>query len=348
MTTSCPPAIAKKIDDLIATCRSLTETMPIIVVMVMHEFARNLYPSDPYIPFNQSVHRLDAIDSLLDRLITFARASSVMGSYGPPAKEDKKRDDVREETGAVYSKLWDRYPGDLVAEAVSIIEERFRNNDIPLETIKDKVVLDAGCGSGRYSCALAALGAKKVVAIDFGDDGLALAHQLADGAGIDNIEFVKDDIRIMHFADDEFDFVFSNGTAHHSGDIPACTREIFRVLKPGGCSWYFIYGDGGVFWYARRQMNEFMKSIPQDYALEVLRLIGMPMNRFLFADNWYVPIELHTSAADFEALLKDVGFSAIRRCYNGRATDPDKLSVCGTDKDRQMWGDGELRYLVEK
>jgi ubiquinone/menaquinone biosynthesis C-methylase UbiE len=345
--TPCPPSIAAKIDAFIDACRPLAATMPAVVVMAMHEYARNLYPSDPYIPFPEGVHRLDAIDALLDRLTAFVRAGAVLGSYGAPSV-DGTREDVRDQTGMVYGKLWNRYPGDMVAEAAAIIEERFGRNGISLDLIRGKVVLDAGCGSGRYSAALAKLGAAKVVAVDFGDDGLALAHKLAEGAGVTNIEFRKGDLRELPFDDASFDFVFSNGTAHHTGNIPACSREILRVLKPGGQSWFYIYGDGGVFWYSRRKMTEFMKSIPQDFALEVLRMIGMPMNRFLFADNWYVPIELHTSAAQFETLLAETGFTSIRRCHLGRATDPDTLSVCGTDKDREMWGDGELRYLVAR
>ena len=343
----CPASIASKIDGFIDACRPLAETSPAVVVLAMHEFARNLYPSDPYIPFPAGLHRLDAIDGLLDHLTAFVTAGACLGSYGEPARENR-REDVRDETGVVYGKLWNRYPGDMVAEAARIIEERFSRNDIGLDLIRGKTVLDAGCGSGRYACALARLGAAKVIALDFGDDGLALARRLAEGAGVGNIEFHKGDLRAMPFAEGSFDFVFSNGTAHHTGDIAACTREIYRVLKPGSRSWYYIYGDGGVFWYARRKMNAFMKVIPQDYALEVLRLIGMPMNRFLFADNWYVPIELHTSAAAFESLLRDSGFTEVRRCAQGRATDPDTLAVHGTDKDRQVWGDGELRYLVTK
>ncbi len=37
-----------------------------------------------------------------------------------------------------------------------------------------------------------------------------------------------------------------------------------------------------------------------------------------------------------------------RRCYKGRQTDLDYFAVCGSEKDRLMWGDGELRYLISK
>ncbi len=345
----CPPAIARKIDAFIDNCGPLVDTTPALVVMAMHELARNLYAADPYIPFDPSVHRLDAIDTLLDKLIEFVSAGRALGSYGPPELGDGDSAELLEKTGRVYGKLWAQYPGDMVAEAVQIIQERFDKNEIPLHNIEGKIVLDAGCGSGRYSSALAKLGASKVVAVDFGEDGLGLARKLAKESGVDDrIEIRKGDLRALPLDENTFDFVFSNGTAHLSGDLPACSREIHRVLKPGGRSWFYVYGAGGVFWYARKRMTEFMKAIPQDYALEVLRLIGMPMNRFVFADNWYVPDELHNSAEDFESLLRDTGFSEIRRCHHGRATDFDDLSVRGSEKDRQMWGDGELRYLVEK
>lgn len=346
-----PGDIATKLETFISTCASVARSQPAVVVMAMHELARNLYPSDPFIPFPEGQHRLDALDALIPRLTAFVAASGSLGSYRPleTAVTPPDEADVRKKTGSVYGKLWARYPGDLVKEAADIVVERFEKNAIPLDVFKGKTVLDSGCGAGRYSCALAKLGAAKVIGLDFGDDGLEQGRRLAEGSNISNVEFVKGDLRSMPFEDASFDFVFSNGVAHHTGDIRAVASEIARVLKPDGQTWFFIYGAGGVFWHARRVMNEFMKNaIPQDYALRVLDIIGMPMNRFIFADNWYVPIEEHTSAADFEGILADAGFSKWRRCVEGRSTDFDWLAVHGTEKDKAMWGDGQLRYLAAK
>jgi ubiquinone/menaquinone biosynthesis C-methylase UbiE len=237
----------------------------------------------------------------------------------------------------------------MVAEAVKIIKERFSKNNIPLSLIEGKKVLDAGSGSGRYTCALAVLGAKKVVGLDYSDMGIKKGKKLAKESGTRNVKFIKGSVLDIPFKDEEFDFIFNNGVFHHSESIELATKELYRVLKKEGYSWYYIYGDGGLYWYARSKMNEFMKNnIPQLYSMSVLEMIGMPMNRFIFCDNWYVPIEKHTSADKVEELFKKVGFSEYRRCYSGRKTDFDYLIIKGDEKDKQMWGDGDLRYLLKK
>jgi len=230
------------------------------------------------------------------------------------------------------------------------LEERFGNNEIPLSMIEGADVIDVGCGSGRYSCALGLLGAKSVTGVDYSDSGLALAHELAERYKLSNVSFKKASILELPFDGESFDFVFCHGVTMTTGNMDKATEELYRVMKTGGHGWYYVYGAGGAFWYIRRKLNEFIKQfeIPQDYALSVLDMIGMPGNRHIFADNWYVPIEGHTSKTEFEDMMTRAGFASFRRCYKGRSTDPDLLVVTGTDEDRQMWGDGELRYLISK
>ena len=337
-----------KMDKLFECCADIKDTHPYAIVMIMHDLARNIYPSDPYIALEKSVHRLDYMHNVIDEYIATLSYFKKWGGY----KVDFNLLDnaeVKVKTGKVYGKLWNKYSGDMVNEAVNIIKDRFETNDFDLTELEGKVILDAGCGSGRYSCALAKLGAKKVIGLDYGVDALEKAKELAKENNINNIEFVQGSVLDMPFDDRYFDFVFHNGVFHHTENLYKATEELYRVLKSDGQAWYYLYGAGGIFWYARRKMNNFMKNnIPQDYALGILDSIGMPMNRFIFADNWYVPIEEHTTKAEIEDMFQKIGFSEYLRAVNGRKTDLDYISIKGTDKDRLMWGDGELRYFIKK
>lgn len=353
-TQHCPEWILNKFDEFVELSDELINQYPYMIVILMHEFMRSLYPSDPYIPYPPNIHPLDNAVNVLDRNISILTTWRDVGSYARNGvdtfcfSKDNECNDVKVETGKVYGRLWNKYPGDMVDEAKTIINERFSANDIPMDILKGKIILDAGCGSGRYSCALARLGAKKVIGLDYGDDGLNLAKKLAESKNVTNVEFKKGSLLRMPFDDEEFDFVFANGVFHHTGDIEQGTKELYRVLKTNGNAWYFIYGAGGLYWYSRKKMNILMKKIPQEYAMQVLQLIGMPMNRFIFCDNWYVPIEEHTSNEKIVEILKDIGFKDFRRAHRGRKTDFDFLVVEGSDKDRQLWGDGNLRYFLTK
>jgi ubiquinone/menaquinone biosynthesis C-methylase UbiE len=100
-------------------------------------------------------------------------------------------------------------------------------------------VLDAGCGAGHASAAVAPYAAE-VVALDLSEAMLAQARRLAAERGLSNLVTRWADVEALPFADVTFDRVISRYSAHHWPDPGAALREIRRVLRPGGT---FILGD---------------------------------------------------------------------------------------------------------
>ena len=257
--------------------------------------------------------------------------------------------DVKDRTGDVYGQLWEKFSyHDLTKTAMKIIRDRWEPNQFPIKSISGKRVLDMGCGSGRFSFALGEFGAAEVVGVDYGERGLKVAHDIVHKSGIKNIHFQKANIIDLPFQDESFDFVFSHGTLHHTEDMEQGIAEMVRVTKPGGKIWFYIYGAGGIFWYARKKMPLVMKKIPQHYTLSMLDMLGMPSSRFIFVDNWYVPLERHTTDLEARKMLKSLGINKILRKEKGRSTDLDYMSIHGGEVGKIMWGDGELSYFLEK
>lgn len=346
-----PKQLLDRMNAFLAACQIQVDRHPHLVVILMHELFRNLYPTDPYIPCSDSRHPLEICAAVLERGIAVLEQFNHIGAYPVSFSRWCKNPDeceLKEATGRVYGALWEEFPPGIVDEATTLLSTRLKDNGVDLGLFVGKRVLDAGCGSGRYSIALSQLGAGEVVGVDCGDAGLAFGAKLIERLGMKNVSLQKGSLLDLPFPDESFDFVYANGTLHHTGDIPQGTREVFRVLKKGGAAWYYIYGAGGFFWTARRLMNQFMKQIPQGLAMQVLRLINMPQNRFIFCDTWYVPIEAHTTREEAEALFRKTGFSSWNRCLRGVATDIDYLAWHGTKEDRLMWGDGDHRYILEK
>jgi ubiquinone/menaquinone biosynthesis C-methylase UbiE len=60
------------------------------------------------------------------------------------------------------------------------------------------------------------------------------ARENLASAGVINFEIIKIDSEAIPYGDNSFDVVISNGVINLSPDKPACFRELFRVLKPGG------------------------------------------------------------------------------------------------------------------
>src|SRR3989338_9808029 len=134
----------------------------------------------------------------------------------------------------LYDDVWNNFDQAMVEEAFQLLLSRILRNNLPVDLFKDKVVLDMGCGSGRYSIAIKKLGAKKVIGIDYGD-GKKLKY--------DGVEYLKASTLELPFPDNYFDFVFCNGVLHHTVDTIKGINEMYRVLKPGHQSWIYLCGQ---------------------------------------------------------------------------------------------------------
>ena len=334
---------------------------PWLVVILMHEYFRNLYPADPHIPFsNNPGSDASRIATTLDTCTALLEQSTSLGSYFDRSTDGVQHalsamgsgDPTRPEEGTtqqVYGKLWDQFDAKTYTEeAYEILLERFKGNDFDLTSLKNQTVLDMGCGSGRYALALAMTGAKTVHAIDLGEQSIRNAKEMAKRAKLKNTEFRVGSVLDLPYDDNAFDFVFSNGVLHHTTDMEKGIRELHRVLKPNGSAFLYLYADGGLFWHSRREMRPIMQQIDQDYTMAVLNMIAMPKNRFFFVDNWYVPIERHTTKPFLENYLRQVGFASLRKIQSGRPTDLDHPHVLQHPDADLLWGDGEHRYLLKK
>jgi ubiquinone/menaquinone biosynthesis C-methylase UbiE len=92
-------------------------------------------------------------------------------------------------------------------------------------------VLDCGCGEGRFCRMLLARGAEHVLGIDLCPSMTIAAGQLATGKD----SYILADAQDMGFLrDSTFDLAVSYLNQCDLPDFEANSREVFRVLKPGG------------------------------------------------------------------------------------------------------------------
>jgi 2-polyprenyl-3-methyl-5-hydroxy-6-metoxy-1,4-benzoquinol methylase len=103
---------------------------------------------------------------------------------------------------------------------------------IPFEGLRNKRVLEIGCGLGLHSQLIAQAGAK-LTSIDLTPRAASLTRKRMALKGIDSDVRVMD-AEAMEFEDNEFDFIWSWGVIHHSAQTERIVSEVFRVLRPGG------------------------------------------------------------------------------------------------------------------
>ncbi|MDB5258851.1 MAG: hypothetical protein JWO73_59 [Candidatus Taylorbacteria bacterium] len=108
-------------------------------------------------------------------------------------------------------------------------------NVVALIAIKDRDILDLGCGDGRYAMHLKELGARSVEGIDISEKMIEIAFQNKEKTS--GVDFHVADGRKLPFKDHTFDIIFSNFVIHYFENTSEVFKEIGRVLRPGG---YFI------------------------------------------------------------------------------------------------------------
>lgn len=337
------------LSEFVSTCNELVrDGFAYAAVLLGHELFRYLYPTEPYAnfkhqdPLNFSVQHIANLLGLAKTL----RSTVSPYSFSLDARSQDANDMLEKATSDLYSTLWQEFDQQtLTRESLKLLTARIPETLVG-QYIRGKTVLDMGCGSGRYSVALAACGARQVTAVDFQAKAYREAEAYGRKKGLP-LRFLEANVHALPFSDGEFDFVFCNGVLHHSSSIEKGIAELKRVLKPEGAAFLYLYGAEGFFWHTRNALRRVFCNIPLNYTRMILKGIGMPSNRFIFCDTWYVPTETHTSAEQMIKMLDDAGFRH-EKLISNQPFDLDRALSEDPVNGPAMWGCGEHRYFLWK
>lgn len=112
---------------------------------------------------------------------------------------------------------------------------------VPAEELRGRKCLEIGLGFGTLSQHLAECGAD-YFGLDIAAEPVEMVRKRFAFAGIGSPDQVHVGSALaMRYADDTFDFLYSIGCLHHTGDLPGSIGEVRRVLKPGGRAIVMVY-----------------------------------------------------------------------------------------------------------
>ena len=119
----------------------------------------------------------------------------------------------------------------------------------PYAAYRDRPVLEIGCGMGTMAMQWARHGAK-VTAVDLNP---VAVQQTRERFRVHRLSgsIVQADSRVLPFADDSFDYLYSWGVLHHSPDLERSLEQCFRVLRPGGRYGVMLYNRASIFFKYR-------------------------------------------------------------------------------------------------
>jgi SAM-dependent methyltransferase len=116
----------------------------------------------------------------------------------------------------------------------NLVTPYYLRNQKVIDT-KDKIILDAGCGTGYKSLVLAeANPGAKIVGVDISEESVKLARQRLDFHGFDNVEFhvlLLEDLPKLGL---EFDYINCDDVLYLLPDGVAGLQAMKSVLKPDG------------------------------------------------------------------------------------------------------------------
>jgi SAM-dependent methyltransferase/uncharacterized protein YbaR (Trm112 family) len=142
-----------------------------------------------------------------------------------------------------------------------------------------RVVLDAGCGMGRFTEIAASFGARAVVGVDL-SDSVEVAQQVARQH--ENLHVVQGDLLRLPFKR-AFDLVYTLGVLHHLPDGEAGFASILKVVRPSGRVHVWVYGHEGNEWLLR-YVDPVRRGITSRLPLPLLRALA-----------WALAVPLHAA-----------------------------------------------------
>jgi SAM-dependent methyltransferase len=154
------------------------------------------------------------------------------------------------------------------------LDNQFREFvDFPVDALAGKLVLDAGCGLGRFS----------EIVLNHGGTVVAVDLTRAIDAAFRNLNhrrdifFAQADIFHLPFPPEMFDFVYSWGVLHHTPDPSAAFKQLPGLVRPGGKLMSFVYARYNKAYLATTEFyRRFTTRLPKPLLL-LLCYIAVPL-----------------------------------------------------------------------
>lgn len=147
---------------------------------------------------------------------------------------------IQKNTKLSFGYQWLRYNVDLGEEDRAVF---FSDSQFSESLLREKIILDAGCGMGRYTRIAGQMG-REIIGIDLSPSVLK-AYQVTQKNPFAHI--VQGDISRLPFREKQFDIIYSLGVLHHTPDAKRSFMNLTRYLKEGGFISIWVYGTAGKY-----------------------------------------------------------------------------------------------------
>lgn len=165
-------------------------------------------------------------------------------------------------------------------------------------SLKGLNVLEVGYGLGS-DAVLIAKSAKNYNGVDLSEVSYEVAKKRLKIYDLQNTNLSVGSSTNLNYEDNTFDFVYSWGVIHHTGNIRKSLKEIYRVLKKGGRSKIMVYNKNSlivfIYWiYYSLKDLDFTRSRGE-----------------IISENIESPGTLILSKSELKNIVNSIGFSLL-------------------------------------
>lgn len=182
-----------------------------------------------------------------------------------------------------------KYSNQYVRDKHFSSEDVFLDFLVPVEKdiFTNKVILDAGCGAGRFTWLSAQWSAELVVGVDLSESVEVAFENTRD---MPNVFVLQADLFNLPLRQ-EFDYVFSIGVLHHTADPRGAFGAIVKKLKPGGSVSAWVYSRENNDWVIN-VVNPIRQKITSRLNHRLLRVLAylLTVPIFLVSKLIYRPV----------------------------------------------------------
>jgi len=195
------------------------------------------FPVVDYIPrmLPDAFNGLDTFIGRYKHLLPMEQIAKRMGD-----REVSRFIRIQKSTKESFGYQWLRYDVDSGEEDRAVF---FHDSQLSENELQNKIILDAGCGMGRYTRVAGSMGGE-ILAVDLSRSILKAYQENKDNPCA---HIMQADLLHLPFREKQFDVIYSLGVLHHTPDPRRAFLNLAHCLNAGGIMAIWVYGTAGKF-----------------------------------------------------------------------------------------------------
>jgi SAM-dependent methyltransferase/uncharacterized protein YbaR (Trm112 family) len=152
------------------------------------------------------------------------------------------------QTCSGFARNWDQF-NDVILDNEELNDELFRDWIAPVdpESFRGKLLLEPGCGMGRWLCVAARYGPRALIGVDYSTVAYTAAHNVSH---LENVHVVRADILRLPLKK-RIEMIYCLGVVHHTPDPARTFDTLVETLGPDGVLTVWVYGAENNGWITR-------------------------------------------------------------------------------------------------